>query len=81
MSKLPPRKKQPRKPLPVPPSLKKALAAHPNAQATFDAFAPSCRREYIEWITGAKQEATRARRIASALEWLAQGKQRNWKYK
>ena len=37
-------------------------------------------REYIQWITEAKQETTRARRIASALEWLAQGKQRNWKY-
>ena len=80
--KTPTAQKQPRKPLPVPPDFKKALAAHPNAQATFDAFAPSCRREYIEWITGAKQRGdARQRRIASALEWLAQGKQRNWKYK
>lgn len=72
--KTPAAQKQPRKPVPVALYFKKALAAHPKAQATFDAFAPSCRREYIEWITGAKQEETPQRPIASALEWLAQGK-------
>ena len=43
-------------------------------------FAPSHRREYLEWITGAKQAATRERWIAQAVEWLAEGKKRNWKY-
>jgi uncharacterized protein YdeI (YjbR/CyaY-like superfamily) len=38
------------------------------------------RREYIEWITEAKKPETRAKRLATTLEWLAQGKSRNWKY-
>ena len=38
------------------------------------------RKDYLEWITEAKQEATREKRIATALEWLAEGKPRNWKY-
>ena len=51
-----------------------------KAQATFDAFSPSAKREYIEWITDAKSEDTRARRLATAMEWMAEGKHRNWKY-
>ena len=50
------------------------------AKATFDAFPPSCRREYIEWIVEAKREETRAKRLAQTVEWLAEGKRRNWKY-
>ena len=70
-----------RKPeLTVPEELAAALAANPAAQAKFDAFAPSHRREYNEWIGQAKQVATRARRIAQAIEWIAEGKKRNWKY-
>lgn len=57
-----------------------ALMANPVAKAAFDAFAPSHRREYLEWILDAKREETRARRIAQAVEWLADGKPRNWKY-
>ena len=57
-----------------------ALAANPKAKAALDAFAPSHRREYLEWITEAKREETRAKRIAQATEWLAEGKKRNWKY-
>lgn len=71
------------KPLPqMPPEFAAALALrkHARAKATFDAFAPSHRREYIEWIGEAKQDETRQRRLAQALEWLAEGKQRNWKY-
>jgi uncharacterized protein YdeI (YjbR/CyaY-like superfamily) len=45
-----------------------------------DAFPPSCRREYLEWVAEAKQDATRQKRIASAIEWLSEGKRRNWKY-
>ena len=58
----------------------KVLATCPAAQATFDRLAPSHRREYLEWITEAKREDTRAKRIATALEWLSEGKKRNWKY-
>lgn len=48
--------------------------------AAFKAFPPGARGEYIEWITEAKQEATRQRRLATTIEWLAEGKRRNWKY-
>ncbi|MDP3675903.1 MAG: YdeI/OmpD-associated family protein [Novosphingobium sp.] len=50
------------------------------AKENFERFAPSHCREYLEWITTAKAEATRARRIAQAVEWIAEGKKRNWKY-
>jgi len=66
--------------LPIPPELAAALEANPAAKATLGAFAPSHRREYVEWIADAKAEATRDRRIAQAIEWLAEGKKRNWKY-
>lgn len=66
--------------LPVPADLRSALKKNKKAQAAFDAFPPSHRREYIEWITQAKQAETRARRLATALEWMAEGKARNWKY-
>ena len=64
----------------VPADLAAALAAVPAAQATFAAFPPSQRREYIEWITEAKRDDTRQRRLAQAVEWMAEGKPRNWKY-
>jgi uncharacterized protein YdeI (YjbR/CyaY-like superfamily) len=57
-----------------------ALRKHPKALAAFEAFPPSHKREYVEWITEAKQEATRQKRLATALEWLSEGKPRNWKY-
>jgi uncharacterized protein YdeI (YjbR/CyaY-like superfamily) len=66
--------------LPTPPDLAAALRRNAKARATFEGFAPSHRREYIEWITEAKREETRMRRIAQAVEWLAEGKQRNWRY-
>lgn len=78
--KTPREKSTARKPIPAPAAFKAALAASPKARATFDAFPPSCKREYLEWITGAKRDETRDRRIKTAIEWLAQGKRRNWKY-
>jgi hypothetical protein len=69
-----------------PPDLPTELAAafamreHARARATFKAFPPSGQREYTEWIASAKRAETRARRLAQALEWLAEGKARNWKY-
>jgi uncharacterized protein YdeI (YjbR/CyaY-like superfamily) len=67
-------------PVGVPDDLTAALATNAKARATFDAFAPSHRREYIEWITSAKQEATRQRRLATAVAQMAEGKSQNWKY-
>ncbi|BDU16946.1 YdeI/OmpD-associated family protein [Lysobacter auxotrophicus] len=78
----PPAKKKPApKPaLDVPDDLSAALRRNAKARATFDGFAPGYRRDYIEWIVDAKREDTRQRRIAQAVEWLAEGKTRNWKY-
>jgi uncharacterized protein YdeI (YjbR/CyaY-like superfamily) len=73
-------KKEPKAALPTPPALAAALKKNKKAQAAFDGFPPSHRREYIEWITEAKTEATRDKRIATTVEWLLEGKQRNWKY-
>jgi uncharacterized protein YdeI (YjbR/CyaY-like superfamily) len=56
--------------------LKKNAAARKH----YEAFSASAQREYVEWITEAKTDATRQKRIATALEWLAEGKHRNWKY-
>jgi uncharacterized protein YdeI (YjbR/CyaY-like superfamily) len=78
--KVPPKPKATRKPLVVPADLEAALAKNRKAQATFEAFSYSARKEYVEWITGAKREQTRASRLAQAIEWLAEGKQRHWKY-
>jgi hypothetical protein len=66
----------------VPEELAAALALKKNrkAKAIFDGFPPSHRREYAEWIAEAKRPETRARRTAQAVAWIAEGKQRNWKY-
>jgi uncharacterized protein YdeI (YjbR/CyaY-like superfamily) len=73
-------KTAPKAPIGVPDYFTAALKKNMKARAAFEAFSPSHRREYLEWITEAKQEATRNRRIATALEWLSEGKSRNWKY-
>lgn len=73
-------KRKPRPELPVPPALDTALNANLAARAAFDAFPPSARREYVEWIIDAKRDETRAKRLAQAVEWIAEGKKRNWKY-
>ena len=76
----PPRGSKPKQPAEVPDDLLAALARNARARAAFDAFPPSAKREYVEWITEAKREATRTRRLAQAVEWMAEGKRRNWKY-
>ena len=74
-------RRQARKPLPTTPAdLTRALADNKKARNTFESLAPSHKREYIEWITEAKRDETRAQRLASTLEWLGEGKPRNWKY-
>ena len=50
------------------------------AKAVLDGFSPSAKRDYLEWISEAKQDATRQKRIATAIEWLSEGKKRHWKY-
>ena len=64
----------------TPDDLADALAQNARAGKTFKGFTDAQRREYIEWITDAKRDATRQKRLATSIEWLAEGKQRNWKY-
>ena len=78
--KTPKRRKTPKPEPLMPAELAAALAKNAKARATFDAFSPSHQREYVEWIAEAKGEETRQRRLANALEWMAEGKARNWKY-
>jgi uncharacterized protein YdeI (YjbR/CyaY-like superfamily) len=75
--------KRPVKPKPAlatPKELTAALKKNKAALATFESFSPSAKREYVEWIVDAKTDATRAKRIEQAVEWIAEGKKRNWKY-
>ncbi|MBB5318606.1 YdeI/OmpD-associated family protein [Tunturibacter empetritectus] len=64
----------------APEELAAALKKNKKAAAVFAAFSPSCKREYTEWIADAKRPETREKRVATAIEWIAEGKQRNWKY-
>jgi hypothetical protein len=73
------RSKKPKKVV-VPAVLAAALRRSPEAKATFDAFPPSKQKEYVEWIEEAKTEETRERRLATAIEWMEEGKPRMWKY-
>jgi hypothetical protein len=78
--KAPPMRKGPRPALTAPPDLVAAIAKNKKAKATFDGFPPGQKREYIAWVLESKQAATRERRIKTAVEWMAEGKVRNWKY-
>jgi uncharacterized protein YdeI (YjbR/CyaY-like superfamily) len=72
-----------REPKPFPemhPDFATALGKAPKAKAALGDFPPGAQREYLEWIAEAKQEATRQKRIADAVQWLSEGKRRNWKY-
>jgi len=68
------------KPVQVPADLTRALHKNAKARAVFEAFPPSHKREYVQWIVEAKTDETRQRRLDQAVEWIAEGKQRNWKY-
>jgi uncharacterized protein YdeI (YjbR/CyaY-like superfamily) len=68
------------RPVQVPGYFMSALRTNRDALAAFTAFPPSHKREYVDWIDSAKTDETRQRRIATALEWMASGKSRNWKY-
>jgi uncharacterized protein YdeI (YjbR/CyaY-like superfamily) len=71
----------PKAAIPEPDYFIAALQENQKANAAFQAFSPSCKREYLEWITEAKTELTRLKRMETALEWMAEGKTRHWKYK
>ncbi|MEO7366191.1 MAG: YdeI/OmpD-associated family protein [Sphingomicrobium sp.] len=73
-------KHAPKPPPELHPDFAAALAKAPHAKAALDGFPPSAQRDYFEWISEAKQPATRAKRIATAVEWLSEGKRRHWKY-
>jgi len=79
--KAPPRKRIRAKELPVPDDFLAALRKNKKALAAFEKFSPSHRREYLQWITGAKLEETRRRRITKAIQQLAGGKAHNWQYR
>ena len=64
----------------VPVELSAALKKNKLAAKAFERFSPSCRREYVEWISAAKRPESKERRVVQAVEWIAQGKSRNWKY-
>jgi uncharacterized protein YdeI (YjbR/CyaY-like superfamily) len=78
--KAPTRQPKPKKALIVPVDLTAALKRNEKARATFEKFPPSQRREYVEWLTEAKTDETRKRRLETAIQWMAEGKPRNWKY-
>lgn len=78
--KAPARKRKTAKEVDVPDYFQKALNKNKKAKTTFDNFPYSKRGDYVEWLTTAKQEATREKRLATAIEWLAEGKARHWKY-
>ena len=64
----------------VPAELAAALKKNKVAGKVFAEFSPGCRREYVDWIVEAKRAETKEKRVAQAVEWIAEGKQRNWKY-
>ena len=72
--------KAPKPAVETPAELEAALKKNKKAAAVFAAFSPSCKREYTDWVAEAKRPETREKRVATAVEWIAEGKQRNWKY-
>ena len=72
--------KTPKAEIPMPAYFATALAKSPKAKEQFESFSPSHKREYLEWITTAKTEATQLKRMATTIEWLSEGKSLNWKY-
>jgi uncharacterized protein YdeI (YjbR/CyaY-like superfamily) len=75
-----PAKPRAKKRVVIPADLRGALKKNKKALTTFENFSPSHKREYVEWITEAKRDETRQQRLRTTIEWLAQGKPRNWKY-
>lgn len=72
--------KAPQRPVKIPTGFAAALKKNRKAAIVFEKFSPSCKRDYVDWIADAKRPETRDKRIATAIEWIAVGKRRNWKY-
>lgn len=64
----------------IPDYFNEALEASTEAKLNFEKFSNSCKREYVIWISEAKTEKTRQKRLSEAMEMIKEGKQRNWKY-
>ncbi len=75
-----PQSSKPKPPPEVPAALSAALKKNKAAAAQFAAMPPGCQREYCDWIVEAKRDDTRDKRVATAVEWISEGKRRNWKY-
>jgi len=71
----------PKAPIEMPADFADLLAANPTALGIYYNFSPSAKREYLEWIVEAKTDATRVKRMETAVEWISEGKTRHWKYK
>jgi uncharacterized protein YdeI (YjbR/CyaY-like superfamily) len=78
--KLPPRPKSSVKEMPIPKELAAAFKKNKKAATNFENFPPSHRKDYIQWVAEAKTDTTRSKRIETAIEWISEGKGRNWKY-
>ncbi|CAN5599423.1 hypothetical protein BH24ACI3_BH24ACI3_08410 [soil metagenome] len=78
--KVPQKKPSKKKMLVVPEILANALVKNKKARQHFDDFSYSKKKEYVEWINEAKTEPTRDKRTATAIEWMSEGKSKNWKY-
>ncbi len=72
--------KSARRELTIPKYFRTALRRNKKAAVTFNGFSYTNKKEYLEWITEAKREETRSKRLQTAIAWMAQGKPRNWKY-
>jgi uncharacterized protein YdeI (YjbR/CyaY-like superfamily) len=79
-SPAPPKPKSPKKDLVVPSFFMAAVKKNRKALTTFQGFPYSHKKDYVQWVTEAKTDETRDRRLATTVEWLAEGKSRNWKY-
>jgi uncharacterized protein YdeI (YjbR/CyaY-like superfamily) len=71
---------EPKKTLVVPKDLQAAFRKNAKARKTFASFSPSNKKDYVEWITGAKREETRKQRLKTAIQWMNEGKVHNWRY-
>lgn len=69
-----------KKDLVIPAYISAAIKKNKKAWGTFEQFSPSAKKEYVEWITEAQSEETKNKRLSQAIEWMAEGKPRNWKY-
>lgn len=73
----------PKKEIKVPPTpayMTAAFKKKASARKNFDAFPPGAKRDYIVWLEEAKTDATRTKRLETAIEWIGEGKHRHWKY-